>query len=307
MDDSMAHSRADTAAFALPGWKTAASGGAAFLLAILFIVAGVWKITDPFSAAVRLSQAQVQAALSLPAALLLGIGEAYAGVLLLIPRFRRWGAWLAGVLLVAFLVYIGVYYDVLRGEECNCFPWVKRAVGPGFFIGDVVMLGLAVVAGWWAPASQSRRSAAVVLGAVAVFALASYGVNATRESRIMAPEQITADGKPFPLREGKVLLYFFDPECSHCDAVARRMAAYRWNGVTVMGVPTAQPQFAREFMQSAGLHGPISSDADLLRKTFSFVDSPYAVALSDGLQKASFAHFEPDTFEDHLRRIKFID
>ncbi len=45
------------------------------------------------------------------------------------PRFRRWGAWLTGLLLVAFMLYIGYYYNVLRGAECSCFPWLKRAVG----------------------------------------------------------------------------------------------------------------------------------------------------------------------------------
>lgn len=303
----MAHGRAAPSGLALPAWKTAISSVAAVLLAIVLVVAGVWKITDPLSAAVRLTQALVPGDLSLPAALLLGIGETFAGVLLVVPRFRRWGAWLASVELVAFVIYIGANYSVLRGEECNCFPWIKRAVGPAFFAGDGIMLLLAVMAGWWARPSHSKRSAALVLGAVAVFALASYGVSARRQSSVTAPQWITAGGKPFSLHQGRVFLYFFDSECSHCDAVARLMAHYHWRDVTVVGVPTAQPQFAQEFMQSTGLQGLISTDAALLRKTFSFVDVPFAVALQDGRQQAAFSSFGRDQLDSALRRLGFIN
>jgi len=303
----MAQGRAHSGVGALPGWKTAVSSVAAVLLAIVFLVAGVWKITDPLSAAVRLTQAQVPGGLSLPAALLLGIGETFAGVLLVVPRFRRWGAWLACLELVAFVIYIGAYYSVLRGEECNCFPWIKRAVGPAFFVGDAIMLLLGVMAGWWARPSESTRSAVLVLGAVVVFSLASYGVTAARHSSITAPQWITAGGKPLSLHQGRVFLYFFEPECSHCDAAARLMARYHWKDTTVIGVPTAQPQFAPEFMQSTGLPGLISMDAGLLRQTFPFVDAPYAVALEDGRQQAAFTRFDREELEGGLRRLGFID
>jgi len=287
-------------------WKCAASTVAALLLAVIFVVAGVWKITDPFSAAVRLMQVRLPADLSLPAAILLGIGETYAGVLILVPRFRRWGAALTGLLLVAFLIYIGWNYAALRGEECNCFPWIKRAVGPAFFIGDLIMLLLAVVAGVWGRASEGRRGAALVLGAVTVFALASFGVLAARQASITAPETIAVEGRPFPLRQGRVFLYFFDPECSSCDAAARLMANYNWRDTTVISVVMAQPQFAREFIQTTGLRGLISTDAELLRKTFSFVDAPYAVALQQGRQKAAFFRFDRQQPEAELRRLGFI-
>ncbi len=287
-------------------WKAGISVGAAIVLALIFVVAGVWKIIDPFSAAVRLSQARVPADLSLPAAILLGIGETYAGVLILVPRFRRWGAWLTGLMLVGFLIYIGVNYQALRGEECNCFPWVKRAVGPAFFIGDVVMLLLAVLAGVWSRAAESRRGAALVLGAVTVFALACFGVLAARQSPVIAPESVTVDGRPFPLRQGRVFLYFYDPECSHCDAAARLMANYNWKDTTIISVATAQPQFAREFIQTTGLRGLISTDAELLRKTYSFLDPPYAVALENGRQRAALLRFDREQPEAELRKLGFV-
>ena len=134
----------------LPAWKHILSVTCAVLLALLFLVSGLWKITDPFGAAARMAQAQVPASLSLAAALGFGVAEVFSGILLLVPRFRRWGAWLCGLMLVAFLVYFAIHYQTLRGEDCSCFPWLQRVVGPWFFISDGIMLLMAVAAGWWA-------------------------------------------------------------------------------------------------------------------------------------------------------------
>src|SRR5204863_406926 len=84
-------------------------------------------------------------------------------------------------------------YNTLKGEDCSCFPWLKRAVGPGFFVGDAVMLGLAVLAGVWSKRSDNLRGATLILGAVTVFALVSYGVAATRSTGLKAPESMTDD------------------------------------------------------------------------------------------------------------------
>ena len=78
----MAQAEADTGPLELPSWKVWLSAVSAYLLALLFIVAGVWKITDPLAAATRMTQALVPPALSLPAALAFGISETFAGVLL---------------------------------------------------------------------------------------------------------------------------------------------------------------------------------------------------------------------------------
>lgn len=302
----MAQEQVPAAALESGTWKPVVSTVAAMVVALIFLVSGIWKITDPFSAAVRMTQARLPAEVSLPAAVLMGIGETWTGVLILVPRFRRWGAWLAGFMLVAFLIYIGANYPALRGEDCNCFPWIRRVVGPGFFITDLAMLLLAVLAGLWSRAAESRRGAALVLGAVTVFALACFGVLAARQSPVSAPETVTVDGRPFPLRQGRVFLYFYDPECSHCDAAARLMASYDWKDTTVISVATAQPQFAREFIQTTGLRGLISTDAELLRKSFSFVDPPYAVALENGRQRAAFLRFDREQPAAELRKLGFI-
>lgn len=304
----MAHPDEAPALWVPAGWKATVSHIAAFLIALLFIIAGVWKITDPFAAAARLVEARVPASLSLIGACLLGVSEVFAGVLILVPRYRRWGAWLISAMLVFFVVYIGAFYDVLRGEECNCFPWVKRAVGPGFFIGDGIMLALAVIAGMWARPSHGIRGAVLVLLAVAVFAGASYGVHVTVEAWIMAPESITADGRPFPLREGRVLLFFYNPECAHCFDVARAMSTFEWNSdVTIVSVATEQPQFAEQFLSATGLPALASDDVEPLRKVYSPDSVPYIVALENGRVKQSFVSFEKPAFESRLRTLGFTN
>ena len=307
MDDSIAHPADALARFELAGWKTWVGVAAAVLTSALFLVAGLWKITDAPAAAVRLAQAKVPEQLSLAAALVLGIVETFAGVLVLVPRFRRWGATLGGLLLVVFMIYIGVNYEALRGAECSCFPWVKRAVGPGFFIGDGVMLGLAALAGFWAKPSESRRSAILILGAVTVFALVSYGVAATRNTGVKAPDSVTVDGKPYSLQQGKIFIYFFNPECLHCLDAGKRMAKLNWGDTRIVAVPTEQPQFAPGFMQRTQLPGVVSTDLALLRKTFSFTDTPAGVAIENGHQKAALSQFDGEEPGATLKKLGFAN
>lgn len=270
------------------------------------LVPGIWKLTDPVGASTRLHQALVPASLSLATALGLGVAETFAGVLLLVPRFRRWGAWLSGLLLIAFMIYMAVNYTALSGEECNCFPWIKRAVGPAFFIGDAIMLVLAVLAWQWARRSENVRSAALVLAAVCVFAGVCYGVRVTQQGLVRAPSTITVDGQPYSLDEGRILLYFFDPECTHCYLAAQGMSSFKWNEVKVIGVPTERPEFAPQFMKDTGLQAAISSDIAKLREKFSFGDPPYAVALEHGQQAAAMTVFEGDEPKVSLKQIGFI-
>jgi uncharacterized membrane protein YphA (DoxX/SURF4 family) len=307
MNGSTTHPAPVGVPFDLPAWKTVVSTVCAVLLAVLFLVAGTWKITDPLSAATRMTQALVPPLLSLPLALALGIGETFAGVLLVVPRLRRWGAWIAGLMLVAFLVYFAIFYNQLRGEECNCFPWIKRAVGPAFFVGDFIMLALAAGAGWWAKPSQSRRGAALILGAVCVYAAVSYGMTVARQSGIEAPDSITVNGAPYSLQHGRHFIYFFDPECAHCDQAARAMAKLDWKDTKVVVVSTRMPQFTGQFLASTGLMAGVSEDLNKLRETFTFVDAPYAVAIEHGRQVAAFPVFDEREPAETLRRIDFIE
>jgi uncharacterized membrane protein YphA (DoxX/SURF4 family) len=306
MDHSMAQPHQGLAELELPSWKTTLSWVGAILLALVFLISGLWKLTDAPGAAVRMAQARVPQSLSLAGAIGFGIAETFAAVLLLVPRFRRWGAWLGGALLVAFMIFIGINYNALRGAECSCFPWVKRAVGPGFFIGDGIMLALAVLAGLWARRAQSLRTAMLVLGAVTLFAAGSYGVAAMRQTGTKAPDTVTVNGKPYSLQEGKILIFYFDPECLHCLDAAKRMSKLNWGDTRIVAVPINVKQFAQGFLDDTHLNAVISNDLPQLKKIFPYVSAPAGVALVNGREKMALTQFEDPEPTDILKKIGFI-
>jgi len=290
----------------LEGWRWWAGTVSAWLLAILFVVAGIWKLSDPLSTTARMVQALVPVSLALPAALAAGIVEAWAGFLLLIPKWRRWGALLCGLMLVVFMAYFAIFYDRLRGEDCTCFPWLERVVGPEFFIGDGIMLLLAGAAWLWALPSRDWKPALAPLALCAVLAAGFY-VHAIRaQSGLQAPAEILVDGQPFSLQHGRVFLYFFDPECAHCHQVAVRLGKRGWQNVRVIALPTVNPQWAKDFTEAAGFDSLISTDAAKLRETFKFTDPPYGVALEHGRQLQAFPFLDPAADEAALEKLGWI-
>jgi uncharacterized membrane protein YphA (DoxX/SURF4 family) len=291
------------------GLRSAASWLSAILLAAIFLLAGLWKLTDPHGAAARLAQARVPESLSVAAALGFGTLETFTGLIVLIPRWRRWGAWLSALLLTAFMVFIAVHYGELRGAECNCFPWIKRAVGPGFFLGDGFMLALAVLAAATSRVSSASRGAAVVFACVCAFAAISFAVSAHLEQGTAAPATISSEnGRPISLKSGRIFIFFFNPQCMHCLDAGKKLAALDWGSTGFIGVPTENPQFGAWFMRKAGLQdrGPVSPDLDLLRKTFPFGTPPAAVALQDGHEKAVLLQFEGSEPAQTLKRLGFV-
>src|ERR1051325_12231682 len=96
MNDSMAQPQPGLANLELPGWKSAINVAAAFLLALLFLSSGIWKITDVPAWAVRLVQAKVPEWLSLAGALGGGIAETVAGGLLVGSPLRGGGGGVGG-------------------------------------------------------------------------------------------------------------------------------------------------------------------------------------------------------------------
>ncbi len=295
------------ASLELPPWKSVAGWVCAACVAVLFLSAGVWKATDPLKWAQMLGQLLVPGWLTVPGTVALAVAETLAGVLILIPRYRRWGAWLAAALLIVFMIYAGINYDKLLGKDCSCFPWIKRTIGPGFFVGDFAMLALAVGAGVWSNRPHGPRGAVVLLGAISVFAGACYGVTAFQQQGIAAPAQITVAGKPYSLQEGRVFLYFYDPECMHCFEAAKQMTTYKWKDVRVVGIPTRQQQFAGQFLNDTGLKADVTLDQEALRAVFKFQDPPYGVALENGRQRAAFIHFDKEEPIKGLREAGFIE
>src|SRR4030081_2141439 len=105
---SMNESTADSAELGLnsvglevTAWKKAIGGIAALLLAILFFASGSWKLADPYKWSQFLTEFKVPGNIALEFTLALGIGESFGAVMILVPRFRRWGSWLIAFLLAA--------------------------------------------------------------------------------------------------------------------------------------------------------------------------------------------------------------
>jgi uncharacterized membrane protein YphA (DoxX/SURF4 family) len=286
MTDSMAQAARTGVPLDVSRGRHAAGWISAVAVALLFLISGLWKVTDAQGAAVRMAQARVPESLSLTAALAFGIVETVAAVMLFVPRLRRWGAILATVLLLAFLAWFAIHYNVLRGAECSCFPWLKRAVGPGFFIGDALMLAMAVAAAALAPRSYGVRNVALIAGAVTVFAFVSWGVNAARQTGTPAPESILVDGRPF-------------------DA-AERMSKLNWGATRVVGVPITKPQFAAQFAADTGFAMPITADHDKLKQIFSYTAVPAGIALENGRQKAALVKFEGSELAATLKGLGLI-
>jgi uncharacterized membrane protein YphA (DoxX/SURF4 family) len=287
MSDGMAEPHPRLARLDLPGWKTALNWASAILLAVLFLSSGIWKVTDVPGWAVRLTQAKIPEWLSIPGTIVIGVSETVAGVFLLTPRLRRWGGMLAGALLIVFLFYFAVFYNDLRGQDCSCFPWLKRVVGPGFFIGDGVMLAMAMLAGIWARRPEGLRPAVLIVSAVTVFAVVSYGVEAVRHSGARAPATVTVDGQPYDISRGKVALFFFNPACTHCMDVAKSMTKLAWDDARVVAVPVEMPQFGPGFLADSGLKAALTSDFNQLKDPLGYRAYPYLVAVVDGRVKAS--------------------
>lgn len=264
----------------------------AYVTAALFAVSGGWKLLIPFQVAQLFEQLLIPPAVSLPFAVVLGAVELAVAVWLILPSHRRWGALLASVMLVSFMAYMGIFYDRLQGAECSCFPWVKRTVGPAFFISDAVMLLVAALAAVWVVPSHGVKRAGAILLACLALGTASWGVQQALQTGKLAPAAITVDGKPFALREGKVFLYFYDPECAHCDAAARKMAPLAWGDTKVVSIATRVPQFAADFLRDTKLKAGISPDLERLKAEFPFVDGPFGVVLVNGRQQATITSFE---------------
>jgi len=282
---------------------------AAVLVAIPFLTAGIYHALDPFGVQRLFEEILVWPSISLPLVLAVSVGDMFAGSLILVPRFRRWGAWLASTLLVVYMAYFALHYSQLRGTECSCFPWVKRTVGPAFFAGDGAMLLLAIVAGWWSRPPFSVRSAAAVLGVAAVFTGVSFGAASTRLTGTKAPDSITVDGKPFSLQHGRLFLYMYDPHCPHCFEGAVRMSKLNWKkDVTVIGIPMWDARIAPTFLKQSGLKALTSEDIDTIKKVFPFSDAPYGVALENGREKGPVTHYEDGGEPGNtLRKLGFVD
>ena len=290
-----------TASVPQAGWKTWASHIAAGLMAIAFLASGIYKIVMPLDFAERATQVLIPANLSVATAVVLAVAETFAAIMLLIPRYRRFGAILMLGLLAAFCIYIGVNAERLAGEDCSCFPWIKRTVGPVFFVSNAVMMLLTALAGLWSPRGgawlppRPIGTSAAILGLLIALSLGSTAWGLSRESGIEAPPSIHVNGAAVPLNEGPVFLYLFDPECSHCLDSARMMAKWDFGSTRVIGVPTVNPQWAQALLDASGLKAELATDPNdlkALRSLFTFASPPYGVFLKRGRARVTVRYAE---------------
>lgn len=287
--------------------KRTAALVSALIMALVFAVSGGWKLLFPFQTGELLEQAQVPSGLGPLGASALGTLEVLTALLLVLPQFRRWGGLLGSALLVFFIAWIARYYHVLAGQECSCFPLIKRTVGPGFFISDAVMLALCVAAFAWSPLVRRFRVPAVLLVALIAMAGVSFGVSAAQRRGTEVPTPLVVNGKPQDLTHGKAFLFFYDPSCMHCDAAARYMSTLNWGNTRVVAIPTVNPQWAASFLHDTKLKADTSLELTKLKKKFPFVDPPFGVALQDGRSVETFGQkqFDPPLPGPELKKLAF--
>jgi uncharacterized membrane protein YphA (DoxX/SURF4 family) len=308
MEDVVTRPAAAPAEPAVAYWKRVLAAISAILLGLIFLVSGGWKIFSPFTTGELLEQAQVPAGLGALGAASLGTLELLAAFLLFAPQFRRLGGLLGSALMIFFIAWVGYYYHVLAGQECNCFPIIKRTIGPGFFVSDGVMLLFGLAAFAWSPRARSLWAPTVALMSLVLVAGINFGVNSVSRAGAQVPTPVIVDGSPQNLATGKVFLFFYDPSCVHCDAAAKFMSKLNWGNTRIVAIPTVNPQWADSFLHDTHLKASTSLELDKLKKAFPFVDPPFGVALDDGRVKKTFAQaqFEPPLPEPDLKKLSFV-
>jgi hypothetical protein len=159
----------------------------------------------------------------------------------------------------------------------------------------------------WSKPVHGLRTAALMLGVVVVYALVSYGAAAVRQSGTPAPQTVQVDGAPYSLQHGKILLYFFDPECMHCFNAAKKMSQLDWGATKVVAIPVTTPRYGAMFLKETGLKASLSNDVDKLKAVFPYTAVPAGVALEDGRERAALTQFEDEKEPaGTLRQLGFV-
>ncbi|MDA1315605.1 MAG: hypothetical protein O2968_19930 [Acidobacteria bacterium] len=289
-------------------WKKHAGAAAAIVMAILWLVAGVYKLTTISQWQLMLTQILVPVPLSLAGTMAVIMGDLTAGVLLLRPSWRRLGGMLSSVMLIIFMGYFAINYEALRGADCSCFPWVKRAVGPEFFWTDGAMLLLSVAAAWLAPPLRNIRGAVLAVAGIVVISLSALAIDKLGpQPELDVPATIAAGDAQVSLHEGKVFIFFFNPMCPHCVDAGINMSKHKWQAIFV-GVATEDEDLTPGFIDDTGLRDvKLTRDIKTLREALPFENPPYAVAIEDGRVTERFPFFEEPELGEKLRELGLIE
>lgn len=298
-----------------PSWQLKLGMVCAYLMALLWIVAGAWKLSDLGAWSLKMTQALVPVDYALPLGLAVAVGEVILAILLVVPAWRKLGGYASSALLVAFMAYFAINYTELRGADCSCFPWLERAVGPQFFITDGIMLLLSLGAAWYSKPFSGLKGAALAVAAACVWGAVSLAMELGRvPPNKNVPATIALEEGEHNLHRGRTVLYFFDPLCMHCFEVAEHMATLDWQA-DIVGVPIQLADMAPGFYADTKLSEKdvhvtrafTEDEVEAFREAFDFQDVPFAVALDDGQIRGTFQHFEADRFDAPLRQSGFIE
>lgn len=152
--------------------------GVQVLLAAVFATAGVAKLLDQPGSRRALVGFGISGSLAPTLGLLLPLAELATAVALILQPSARWGAVMAVVLLLSFIV--GISHALLQGEapDCDCFGQLHSApAGRGTLIRNGVLAALAMVLvvhgpgpaiDAWAQARSAAELAAAGAGIAAV-------------------------------------------------------------------------------------------------------------------------------------------
>src|SRR5947209_14128691 len=141
-------------------------------LATIFAVAGVAKLSDRRGTERALLSFRVPKTMVPAMVIALPLLELSAAVALVPGPTARWGATLAALLLIGFIV--GIAAAMLRGEEpdCHCFGQVQSApAGGATLIRNLLLLGVALVIAIAGPGQRIDRGTST--GATSAIAVAA--------------------------------------------------------------------------------------------------------------------------------------
>jgi len=244
---------------------------AAIVLGSLFLLAGTFKIGDPWSFVGSLPAYGIPDALRVPVALIMPTIEVILGLMLIAGwRVRETSMATAGFLAV-FGAVIAYGWSAGTLEDCGCFGPFLKSSPPMALARDGGMMVLAVLGFLWAPVDGLRFTASfsrLRIGTIATVAVASFALIAsilfadegTLDERLAAAEARSVESAPslasLALGEREhVFLYLFAPDCSHCiDAgpTMARMAADPDLPEIVGITTTRRAGETRYYMQHAG-------------------------------------------------------
>ena len=119
---------------------------ARFLVAAVFVLAGVSKAFDRRGTREAFDGFGVPASLAAPGAVLLAWVELATATLLVVPRTSWWGGLAALVLLAVFSVGIAVNLGRGRTPDCHCFGQLSPSpIGPKMLVRNLVFAVPALV------------------------------------------------------------------------------------------------------------------------------------------------------------------